>query len=70
MSRQSYSVCRDETLYHEPLLFKPERYLIAEVKLNFRWLGLTQELEAKMWDATMIFSHGPRICLGNEYCLV
>jgi hypothetical protein len=20
-----------------------------------------------MWDATMIFSHGPRICLGKEY---
>jgi hypothetical protein len=38
-------------------------------QLTLRWLNLTKEQEAKMWDATMIFSRGPRICLGKEYHL-
>lgn len=34
-----------------------------------RWLGLTREEEHILWDRSMIFGYGPRVCLGKEYAL-
>lgn len=36
---------------------------------DFRWIGLSREEEARLWDHSMIFSYGPRICIGKEYFL-
>ena len=32
-----------------------------------RWFDLSREDEQKLWDHSMIFSYGPRVCLGREY---
>jgi Cytochrome P450 len=45
-------------------------YLIGVVindDTNRRWLNLTREDEIRLWDHSMIFSYGPRVCLGREY---
>jgi len=39
------------------------------VKLMERWLGLSREEERVLWDRSMIFGYGPRVCLGKEYFL-
>ena len=43
------------------------KVIIDEFVVNRRWLGLSREEEIKLWDQTMIFSYGPRVCLGKEY---
>jgi cytochrome P450 len=35
--------------------------------IDGRWINLTRQQEVDLWDRAMIFSHGPRICLGKEY---
>ena len=33
---------------------------------DVRWIGLSRDKETEMWDQNMIFSYGPRVCLGKE----
>jgi len=35
-----------------------------------RWLGLSREDQIKLFERTMIFGYGPRVCLGKEYVLM
>jgi hypothetical protein len=36
-------------------------------KAYARWFDLSREDEYKLWDHSMIFSYGPRVCLGREF---
>lgn len=68
MSRAAWTICRDPEVYPNPDSFVPERYLggVLEV-FNSRWLNLSRDEETQLWDQAMIFSYGPRVCLGKEY---
>jgi len=59
VGRSAWAVCHDPNLYPDPESFKPER-----------WLGLSREEEVRLWEQTMIFSYGPRVCLGKEMALM
>ena len=45
----------------------PRKVMLAQIWPYNWWLGLTREDESRMWDQSMIFGYGPRICLGKEY---
>jgi len=59
VSRAAWTICRDPILYPNPDSFVPER-----------WLNLSRDEETQLWDQAMIFSYGPRVCLGKEMALM
>ena len=60
-----FPVCRDPTIFPDPDAFKPERSSLKPPS-NVRWLDLSREEQSKLFDSTMVFGYGPRICLGKE----
>ena len=67
VSRAAWTICRDPGLYPNPDSFAPERYLRYRMEVfNGRWLNLSRDEETQLWDQAMIFSYGPRVCLGKE----
>lgn len=67
VSRAAWTICRDPGLYPNPDSFVPERYLWYRMEVfNARWLNLSRDEETQLWDQAMIFSYGPRVCLGKE----
>ena len=66
VSRAAGPSCRDSNQFPNPEEFEPERYLFTYC-FQYRWLGLSPEEEVQMWDQNMIFSDGPRVCIGKEY---
>jgi len=59
------SVCRDPIVFPDPDEFKLERSESRD-EANDRWIGLSREEQSKLMERTMVFSYGPRICLGKE----
>jgi len=75
VSRAAWTICHDPELYPNPESFVPERSpppllppripKLADPRT--RWLNLSRDEETQLWDQSMIFSYGPRVCLGKEY---
>lgn len=59
------AVCRDPLVFPDPDEFKLERFGSRD-EPDDRWIGLSREEQSKLIERTMIFSYGPRICLGKE----
>jgi hypothetical protein len=49
-----------------PGILQARKVLLRKIHPHYRWLDLTREDENMLWDHSMIFGYGPRVCLGKE----